>query len=92
MRGKLLNKHKAGDKKANLVSSDINFLVGGDLLSQLIATSFGVSELEIPMLGIYGACSTMGEAMIIASLLVDGGYAKNFSYNFKSFCKCRKAV
>ncbi len=74
---KLLNKTaKLAIKKANLVSSDINFLVGGDLLSQLIATSFGVSELEIPMLGIYGACSTMGEAMIIASLLVDGGYAK----------------
>ena len=74
---KLLNKAaKLAIKKAKLVNSDINFLVGGDLLGQLIATSFGISELKIPMLGVYGACSTMGEAMIIASLLVDAGYAK----------------
>lgn len=63
-------------KKAKLTNSDIRFLVGGDLLGQLIATSFGISELGIPLLGVYGACSTMGEAMIIASILVDGGYAK----------------
>jgi stage V sporulation protein AD len=62
-------------QKAGLKSSDIRYLVGGDLLGQLIATSFGVGELEIPMLGIYGACSTMGEAMTIGAILVDGGFA-----------------
>ncbi len=61
--------------KAGLANSDIRYLVGGDLLGQLIATSFGIAELEIPMLGIYGACSTMGEAMSIGAMLVDGGYA-----------------
>ncbi len=61
--------------KAGLASKDIRYLVGGDLLGQLIATSFGINELEIPMLGIYGACSTMGEAMTIGSILVDGGFA-----------------
>ncbi len=61
--------------KAGLASKDIRYLVGGDLLGQLIATSFGISELEIPMLGIFGACSTMGEAMTIGSILVDGGFA-----------------
>ena len=74
---RLLNKTtKLAIKKAKLSNSDIRFLVGGDLLGQLIATSFGVSELEIPLLGVYGACSTMAESMIIASMLVDGGYAK----------------
>jgi len=62
-------------QKAGLKSTDIRYLVGGDLLGQLIATSFGVGDLEIPLLGIYGACSTMGEAMAIGAMLVEGGFA-----------------
>ncbi|HWT76488.1 MAG TPA: stage V sporulation protein AD [Mobilitalea sp.] len=62
-------------QKAGLKNTDIRYLIGGDLLGQLIATSFGIAELEIPILGIYGACSTMGEAMSIGAMLVDGGYA-----------------
>jgi len=62
-------------QKAGLQKSDIRYLVGGDLLGQLIATSFGTVELEIPIFGIYGACSTMGEAMSIGAILVDGGFA-----------------
>lgn len=61
--------------KAGLKNTDIRYLVGGDLLGQLIATSFGIAELNIPVFGIYGACSTMGEAMIIGTMLVEGGYA-----------------
>ncbi len=64
-------------EKAGLKSQDIRYLVGGDLLGQLIATSFGIVDLEIPTLGIYGACSTMGEAMTIGAILVDGGFADN---------------
>ncbi|MDF2512890.1 MAG: hypothetical protein K0S04_2756 [Herbinix sp.] len=69
---------EAADKvlmKAGLANTDIRYLVGGDLLGQLIATSFGIAELKIPLFGIYGACSTMGEAMSIGAILVDGGYA-----------------
>ncbi len=61
--------------KAEMKNSDIRYLIAGDLLGQLIATSFGIAELEIPMFGVFGACSTMGEAMSIGSILVDGGYA-----------------
>lgn len=71
---------EAADKvlqKAGLKSQDIRYLVGGDLLGQLIATSFGVVDLEIPLIGIYGACSTMGEAMSIGAILVEGGFADN---------------
>ncbi|MBH1940308.1 stage V sporulation protein AD [Mobilitalea sibirica] len=63
-------------KKAGMKSDSIRYLVGGDLLGQLIATSFGIAELNIPMFGIYGACSTMGEAMSLGAMLVDGGYAE----------------
>ena len=61
--------------KAGLKSTDIRFIVGGDLLGQLIASSFGVEQLNIPLFGVYGACSTMGESLAVASILVDGGYA-----------------
>jgi stage V sporulation protein AD len=62
-------------KKAGLGTQDIRYLVAGDLLGQLIATSFGIMSLQIPMFGVYGACSTMGEAMSIGAILVEGGYA-----------------
>ena len=62
-------------EKAKLENKDIRFLIGGDLLGQLIATSFGIMDLEIPMFGVFGACSTMGESMALGSILVDGGYA-----------------
>lgn len=62
---------------AGLKQEDIRCFAGGDLLGQLIATTFGMEKLNLPMLGLYGACSTMGEAMIIASMLVDGHYGGN---------------
>lgn len=62
-------------KKALLTPEDIRYLFAGDLLGQLIATSFGIMDLNIPMFGVYGACSTMGESISLGSILVDGGYA-----------------
>ena len=62
-------------EKAGMVKDDIRFLVGGDLLGQLIATSFGIESLEIPLLGVYGACSTMGESLLVAASLADAGFA-----------------
>lgn len=61
--------------KARLRSEDIGYLVAGDLLGQLIATSFGVEKFEIPFFGVYGACSTMGESMSLAAMMIEGGYA-----------------
>lgn len=61
-------------QKAGLSSGDIRYLFAGDLLGQLIATSFGLMELEIPLFGLYGACSTMGEAISLAAMSVDAGY------------------
>lgn len=64
-------------EKAGLKNQDIRYIVAGDLLGQMIATSFGISSLQIPLFGVYGACSTMGESMAIAAMLVEGGYAKH---------------
>lgn len=62
-------------KKAGLTPKQIRMLFAGDLLGQLLASSFGAGELPIPFLGVYGACSTMGESLLLASMTVDGGFA-----------------
>jgi stage V sporulation protein AD len=62
-------------QKAGLQNSNIRYLIGGDLLGQLIATSFGAVQTGIATFGIYGACSTMGEAMTLGAIMVEGGYA-----------------
>lgn len=59
--------------KAELSPKDINLIMAGDLLDQCIGTSFGIRELAIPFLGLYGACSTMALSMGLASVLVDSG-------------------
>lgn len=55
---------------------EIDFFMGGDLLSQIIASGFAARELTSPFLGLYGACSTMAEGIIMASMLTDGGFSK----------------
>lgn len=62
-------------KKADLTGTDIRYLFAGDLLGQLIGTTFGLKEFDIPMFGLYGACSTMGESIALASSFVNAGYA-----------------
>lgn len=62
-------------KKADLTEEKIRYLFAGDLLGQLVATSFGIEALGIPFFGLYGACSTMGEAMMLGAMTVNAGYA-----------------
>ena len=61
-------------KKASVDRKRIRYLFAGDLLGQLIATSFGVSGFDIPLFGLYGACSTMGESMALGAMTVAAGY------------------
>ena len=62
--------------KAHLKEKDINYLFSGDLLNQIISSSFAAREFSIPFFGLYGACSTMSESLSLASLIMDGGFAK----------------
>ncbi|MBE6051073.1 MAG: stage V sporulation protein AD [Clostridium sp.] len=64
-------------KKANLTEKDINYLFAGDLLNQLMSSSFAARQLGIPFFGLYGACSTMSESLSLASLIMDGGFANH---------------
>ena len=62
--------------KAHVEAKDVRYLFGGDLLRQGVATSMGVLELNIPLFGLFGACSTSGEALALASMSVAAGYGE----------------
>lgn len=62
-------------EKAGLKQEDITFIFAGDLLGQSIATSFGIASYGIPLLGVYGACSTCGESLTLGAMSIAGGYA-----------------
>jgi len=62
-------------QKAKLTSGDVHMAFGGDLLNQCIGTTFGLREFGFPFYGLYGACSNMAEALSLAALVIDGGFA-----------------
>ncbi len=63
--------------KAGLKPEDIQFILAGDLLGQSIATSYGIMNYQIPLIGLYGACSTCGESLAVGAMLVSADYAKH---------------
>ena len=62
--------------KVHVEPAAVRYLFGGDLLRQGIATSMGVEGLQIPMFGLYGACSTSGEALALAAMSAAAGYGE----------------
>ncbi len=64
-------------QSAGLKSSDINLMLAGDLLNQIISSSFTARAFNMPYLGLFGACSTMAETLATGATLIDGGYFDN---------------
>lgn len=64
-------------EKAGFKKEQIRYVFAGDLLGQAIATSFGMMDLQIPLFGLYGACSTAGESLSLAAMTVAAGYAEH---------------
>lgn len=64
-------------RKAKVMPEKVRYLFGGDLLRQGIATTMGLESLQIPMFGLFGACSTSGEALALASMSVAAGYGEH---------------
>jgi len=64
-------------EKSGKTIEEIGVLLSGDLLNQLMSSSFMARDLHIPFLGLYGACSTMTESLLLASSLVNAGYFNN---------------
>ncbi len=82
---------KALIKKSGYSPSDIDMVFGGDLLNQCIGSSYGVRSLDIPFVGLYGACSTMALSSILASMSVESGYAKrSIAITSSHFCSAER--
>lgn len=62
-------------KKAGIKEQELELVYSGDLLNQCIGSSFSLRNTGIPHLGLYGACSTMAESLLLAAMTVGGGYA-----------------
>lgn len=63
-------------RKLGVSYEDIDVLFAGDLLNQCISSSFAARGTSIPFLGLYGACSTMAESLLLAAMSVSGGFAR----------------
>ena len=63
--------------KVKKIKSDIDIHIGGDLLNQLTATNYASRNIGIPLLGVYSACATSVEGLIVGSNMLDAGQIKN---------------
>lgn len=78
-------------EKAQISGELIQLAFGGDLLNQCISTGYSIRGFNIPFLGQYGACSTMVQSLILAGIMVDGGYCKNsLAVTSSHFCSAER--
>ena len=77
--------------KCGLAKGALDHIFAGDLLNQCIGTSFSLRDSDIPFYGLYGACSTMGESLSLAALLIDGGFSQHAAAMTSShFCTAER--
>lgn len=63
--------------QVDIPKEQIDFMLAGDLLNQIISANFTARQLTLPFIGLYGACSTMALSMAVGGMLIDGGFARN---------------
>ena len=63
-------------EKGNLQMTDLDAAFVGDLLNQCIGSSFSMRDSNVPTFGLYGACSTMAEGLLLAGMAVSGGFCR----------------
>ncbi|MBR1821673.1 MAG: stage V sporulation protein AD [Clostridia bacterium] len=68
---------QAALNEARLTDEEVQAMLGGDLNNQIIASSFAARALGVPFIGLYGACSTFAQALVVGSALISGGYLDN---------------
>ena len=77
--------------KAGQAASSLDWLFAGDLLNQCISSSFAARGSDVPFFGLYGACSTMGEGLALASMTLDGGFGEWAAVTASShFCSAER--
>ena len=76
-RGMLMKAINTVLTKTKMLESNIDYMLMGDLLNQIVSSSYTARENAIPFIGLYGACSTMALSLSVASMLIDGEFASN---------------
>lgn len=77
--------------KAQVSPKEIDIVFAGDLLNQCVSSTYGLRDLGIPFLGLYGACSTMAESLAMASLFLEGGLAdRTAAVTSSHFCSAER--
>lgn len=78
-------------QKARITGSQVDVIFAGDLLNQCIASAFSARDQNVPFLGLYGACSTMAESLLLASMFLDGGFGTRAAAMTSShFCSAER--
>ncbi len=78
-------------KNGNLTIDDIDYILSGDLLNQSMSSTFAIKGFNIPYFGLFAACSSIGEGLSLASMLIDGEFANNILIGASShFCTAEK--
>ncbi len=78
-------------EKSGLSAQDIDFVFAGDLLNQCTGSNFCVRDIPVQFFGLYGACSTMAEAMILGAMTIDGGFAeRTLALTSSHFCSAER--
>ena len=68
---------RGATEAAGLLPDDVDMILAGDLLNQIISATFAARSFDTPFVGLYGACSTMALSLATGAVMVDGGYRNN---------------
>ena len=78
-------------QKAGLQPEQLDYVLSGDLLNQCVGSAYAMRDIGVPYLGLYGACSTMGESLALAAMSIDGGFARRAAAMTSShFCTAER--
>lgn len=78
-------------QKQGLSAEDIDFVFAGDLLNQCAGSNYSVRDLSVQFFGLYGACSTMAEALILACMTIDGDFStRALAMTSSHFCSAER--
>ena len=77
--------------KAGLHDCDVGALFAGDLLNQCVGSAYGLLSFDIPYLGLYGACSTCAESLLLASVMVSNNiYRRCAAVTSSHYCSAER--
>lgn len=78
-------------KKSNITADKLDFIFSGDLQNQCVGSHYSMREFNAPFIGLYGACSTMTESLILSAMAINGGFGEYVMCGTSShFCAAEK--